>query len=283
MKKYKKIVKWLGFVLLIAAAIGGSLYFIYIRPFIEKMKLTEIIKFDESLTIVIGGGGNSGILTSDSLILIIDTKMDEAAKKLYEQTKLLAGNTPILVVNTHFHPDHIGGNELYVNSKIIAGGNYSQEIWIKEADKKSLPNTWLKDRLTFKMGDETVTILNFGKDVHTQSDVVVYLHNRKLLFAGDVILNKQAPVLMGKANPEGYLWAFDWLSKNFDIQKVVPGHGAVDGIEIITHYRQYFMDMKLAANNKDEREKLIAKYKDWGQLPFFMSPEATIKAFKKSN
>ena len=283
MKKFKKILKWVGFLLLIAAVIGGSLYFIYLRPFILKMKYTEVIKFDENLTIVKGGGGNSGILTSDSLVILIDTKMDEAALKLYEQTKTLAKNKPILVVNTHFHPDHIGGNDLYVNSKIIAGGNYSEEIWIKEATKKSLPNTWLKDRLTFKMGDETVSIINFGKDVHTESDVVVYLHNRKLLFAGDVILNKQAPVLMGKAKPEGYLWAFDWLSTNFDIQKVVPGHGEVGGIEVLTNYRQYFMDMKLAANKTTEKNALIAKYKDWGQLPFFMSPEATVRAFEKNH
>ena len=131
------------------------------------------------------------------------------------------------------------------------------------------------------MGEETVTILNFDKNAHTESDVFVYLHKRKLLFGGDVILNKQNAIIMGNGDPEGYLAAFEFLQKEFDIEHVVPGHGAFGGKEVLVDFEHYFKDLKLAAEDDSQKDKLIAKYKDWGMLPVFMSPQATVKAFKK--
>jgi glyoxylase-like metal-dependent hydrolase (beta-lactamase superfamily II) len=283
MQIFKKILKGAGILLLIVIVTGITLYMIYLRPFMNKMKETSVINYDKELTLVIGGGGNSGILTSDSLVIVIDTKMDEAAKQLYEKVKALAGNKPILVINTHYHPDHSKGNSYYKGQTIIAGGNYTKELWIKEAGAESLPTEWLKDRMDIKMGDDTLTILNLAKDIHTASDMVVYLHKRKMLFGGDVILNKQAPVLMGKADPDAYMTAFDALPKLFEIKKIVPGHGAMGGIELIDVFREYFNDMKTASTDASQKDELIEKYKDWNQIPIVMSPGATIKAFQKKN
>ena len=130
------------------------------------------------------------------------------------------------------------------------------------------------------MGDDTATIINLGQNIHTASDVMVYLHKRKMLFGGDVILNQQVPALFGAADPEGYLKAFDMLPKQFDIQKVVPGHGPIGGIEIIDNFRQYFLDMKTASTDEAKKDELVAKYKGWGQIPVLMSPGRTISVFK---
>jgi glyoxylase-like metal-dependent hydrolase (beta-lactamase superfamily II) len=281
MKILKKTLKWLGIIILLLVAVGATLYMIYLRPFMQKMKQTTIVNYDKELTLVLGGGGNSGILVSDSLVIVIDTKMDEAAEQLFKTVKELAGNKPILVINTHYHPDHSTGNSFYTGQTIIAGGNYTKEFWVKEAGEKTLPTQWLQDRMDIKMGDDTVTLLNLAKNVHTASDIVVYLHKRKMLFGGDVILNKQAPAIMGVSDPDGYLMAFDMIPKQFDIQKIVPGHGAVGGIEVINDFKQYFIDMKTAATNQSKKDELVAKYKDWGQIPMFMSPGATISAIKK--
>jgi uncharacterized membrane-anchored protein len=83
----KKTLKWLGIVVLILVAIGGTLYMVYLHPFMQKMKQTNTIKYDTELTLVMGGGGNSGILVSDSLVIVIDTKMDEAAEQLAKTVK----------------------------------------------------------------------------------------------------------------------------------------------------------------------------------------------------
>src|ERR1700752_2382991 len=92
MKILKKTLKWLGIIVLLLVAIGATLYMIYLRPFMQKMKQTTVVNYDKELTIILGGGGNSGILISDSLVIVIDTKMDEAAEQLANTVKELAGN-----------------------------------------------------------------------------------------------------------------------------------------------------------------------------------------------
>ncbi|PBQ32375.1 hypothetical protein CNR22_11535 [Sphingobacteriaceae bacterium] len=277
----KKMFKWLGIIVLVIALIGGSLYMIYLRPFLEKMKEITMIPYDKELMIVIGGGGNSGIIASDSLVIVVDTKMDDAAKNLYDQAKQVEGNKPILVINTHIHPDHNSGNKFYKGSTIIAGGNYTAEQWNKEAGKESLPTEWLKGRKDIKMNDDTITIINFGKPAHTESDVFVYSHKRKLLFGGDVILNKQNAIILGKADPDGFIEAIAYFQKTFSIEHIVPGHGAYGGKEVMLDFEQYFKDMKTAASDDSQSEVLLAKYKDWNGIPVVMSPKATMKAFKK--
>jgi len=254
---------------------------IYLHPTLKKMKETNIVKYDKELTLVLGGGGNSGILISDSLVIVINTKMDDGAQQLYKMVKEQAGNKPVLVINTNFHPDNCGGNMYYKGQTIIAGGNYTEKLWKNEAGEENLPTKWLKDKMDIKVGDDTVTIFNFAKTINTVSDVVVYFHKRKILFAGDIILNKQVPVLTENSDPDAYISAFDSLPKQFDIEKIVPGHGAIGGLELIDNFRQYFIDMKTAATDDSKKDELVAKYKDWVQLPFFMSPDATINAIKK--
>jgi glyoxylase-like metal-dependent hydrolase (beta-lactamase superfamily II) len=281
MKLFKKILKWTGGILLLLGAIGFTLYMVYMNPFIQKMKQTKQVQYDKELTLVLGGGGNSGILVSDSLVLVIDSKMGDAAEQFSKTVKQLAGTKPILLVNTHIHGDHTGGNKFFKGQRIIAGGNYTPEQWTKEAGAETMPTDWLKDKMDIPMGTDTATLFNVGQNAHTASDVVVYLHKRKLLFAGDLILNKQVPALFGVADPDGYLAVYAVLSKKFDIQKVVPGHGEVGGPELFDNFRQYFSDMKTAATDDSKKDELVAKYKDWGQLPIMMSPGATIAVFKK--
>jgi len=280
MKILKKILKYIGILLLVVLVIGATIYLIYLRPFMNKMKQVTTVQYDKELTLVLGGGGNSGVLVSDSLVIVIDTKQDEAAEQLSKQVLQLAGNKPILVVNTHFHPDHTSGNKYYKGQSILVGGNYTKDFWMKEVDKENLPTLWLPTKMDIKMGNDTATIINLSQNIHTASDVMVYLHKRKMLFGGDVILNKQVPALFGVADPDGYLAIFDGLPKQFDIHYIVPGHGAVGGFELIDNFRQYFLDMKTAATDDAKKAELVAKYKDWAQIPLFMSPGRTISVFK---
>ena len=281
MKMMKKILKWIGVVSLIILVMAGGFYFMYIRPFMQHMKQTNTVQYDKDLTLVLGGGGNSGILVSDSLVLVIDTKMDEAAEQLAKQVKDMAGNKPILVVNTHYHSDHSSGNKFFNGASILVGGNYTKEFWEKEVGKENLPTIWLKDKMDVKMGDDTATIFNLGKNVHTASDVMVYLHKRKMLFGGDVILNKQVPAIMGVADPYGYVATFEMLPKNYDIKTIVPGHGPIGGMEVIENFKGYFNDMILAAADGSKKDQMIEKYDGWAQVPVIMSPGATIKAIEK--
>jgi len=268
----------------VVVLIAVTLFFIYVYPFMKEMQKITTIQYDPRMTVMLGGGGNSGILVSDSAVLVIDTKMSGGADSLYHLVKALTGGKkPVIVVNTHIHTDHTGGNKLFHGQTIIAGGSYDPAFWTAECGKEGTPTVWVKDSLTIRMGEETVTIINLTWNAHTQSDVFVYLHNRKMLFGGDVILNHAAPAMFARYNADGYgyLKAFDYLIQRFDIAKVVPGHGDMGGPEVISAYRDYFTDMKLAALDHSKENELVAKYADYRHIPRLMSSEAVVDWFEK--
>jgi glyoxylase-like metal-dependent hydrolase (beta-lactamase superfamily II) len=110
---------------------------------------------------------------------------------------------------------------------------------------------------------------------------MVYSKQHHTLFGGDVILNKQNPILLGGASADAYVEEIMKVMQQYDIQKVVPGHGAVGGPEVLNDFLGYFEDMKTAAANPDQEKDLVKKYADWNEIPFVMSPGATIKHYRK--
>lgn len=277
----KKILKWTGLIVLVIAVTGFILYLIYLRPFIQNMKNVERVQVDSNFVIVTGGGGNSGIISSDSLVIVIDTKMDEFADTLYAEVKKIAGKRPVLVINTHWHPDHVGGNHLYEQKNVMASAAYVQEEWRKETDAASLPGRWLNRPLLIPMDEDTLLVYDLGGPVHTPGDIMVYLKKRKVLFGGDVILNKSCPILLGNASGEGYIEALADCAR-LEVKTVVPGHGPVGGPEVITDFLWYFEDVKMAAYEPKKKKEVIKKYAEWRQIPFVMSTGATISHFDKA-
>lgn len=277
----KKFLKWTIGVVLVVGTTVLVLFWVYLKPFIDKMKHQENVLVDSSFRVITGGGGNSGIISSDSLLLVIDTKMDDAAKSLFDTVQKLAGKRPILVINTHWHPDHVGGNKLYKKEQIMAGGSYKIEDWTKESGAESLPGRWVKDELVIPMGTDTAIVFNLAKNVHTPSDVMVYFKQRQILFGGDVILNQQSPALLGNASAMAYMDVLYDVAIKYPVKMIVPGHGSTGGPEVITNFLAYFEDMREAAEHPEKKSELIAKYKQYAQVPFFMSPGATVSNFEK--
>jgi glyoxylase-like metal-dependent hydrolase (beta-lactamase superfamily II) len=241
---------------------------------------TDTVQFDKNLTIITGGGGNSGILVTDSAIFVIDTKMGKNAEKLYNMAKEKAGQKPIIVINTHYHMDHVGGNQFYKGSKIYLG-NYTKEFLEKNVKPEQMPTMLVVDSLIMNMGNETLMLYNLGQ-AHTFNDMVVYLKNRKLLFSGDLIFYNVNPVLkkVSGADVDKWIDVLDKLSKTFEIKSIIPGHGKSGGKELITSMKTYFEDMKIAAANPDKEKEMLTKYKDWQTMPKMASPEYTINYIK---
>lgn len=281
--KAKKVLAWFLALAVATLVIAGTFYVVYVRPMLNELMQVKTIRYDKELTLVLGGGGNSGILVGDSVVLVVDTKFKEPAAQFYNTVKQLAGDRHIVVVNTHVHNDHTDGNHYYKGATIIAGANYGKEFWVSDVCERNLPTQWLKDSLMLKIGDDTACIFNLPWKAHTQSDVVVYLQHRKVLFAGDLVLNKKSPAMFKKyeSRSKGYLAAFDWMQRNLAITTVVPGHGAPGGTELIDNFRQFFEDMRAVAAGRISRTEVLAHYNNWTQIPLIMSSGATITYIKE--
>ena len=121
----------IGIVVLIVIAVAG--FFIY--PQYKSFMTVETVLYDKDLTFYLSGGGNSGILVTDSAVVVIDSKLSKPAKSLYEIAREKAGSKPIIVVNTHYHGDHVNGNQYYKGDKIYIG-NYDKDFLAKNVEKE---------------------------------------------------------------------------------------------------------------------------------------------------
>jgi len=265
---------------IILVVLAGTTAIIFYPAY--RFMFTEITRVvDKNLTIVQGGGGNSGVLVTDSAVVVIDTKMGGDAEKLYNLAKSKAGSKKIIVVNTHCHGDHVKGNRFYKGSDIYIGA-YDQKFLLEDLGPENMPNRFVKDSLTIYLGDETMCLYNLGQ-AHTLNDMVALLKNRKVLFTGDLVFHKINPVLVKKngANVDKWIVALDQMLKLPGIGLVVPGHGETGDRTMIESIKNYFLDMKVAAADPSKEKEMKLKYKDWMKLPMMTSPGATIDYIRK--
>jgi cyclase len=279
LSKTKKILIGIALILVLLIT-GGSIYLYPVYTFFFQ---TETQILDKDLTFLLGGGGNSGILVTDKAVVVIDTKMGGDAESLFKLAREKAKGKTILVINTHYHGDHVNGNHFYKGFRIYIG-NYNRAFLQKEVNSDDMPTDFVKDSLVLDLGNETIMLYDLGQ-AHTFHDMVVYLKNRKVLFSGDLIFHHINPFLKNESGADVDKWmaALNVILNKFELEKVVPGHGATGGKEMVQSMVDYFADMKVAAKDPARAGELKVKYKDWVELPRMTSPQATIDYIRETS
>ena len=202
-----------------------------------------------------GGGwcvSNAGVVVGDSIAVVVDTAATQArASKLRDAVTAVAGGRPRLLVNTHHHGDHVFGNALFApdativaheraRAEMIEAGFGLRQLW-PDVDWGGLPLTpptlTFRDAVTIHAGELRIELLYVGIPAHTTNDVVAWVPDRSVLFAGDVVMSGVTPYcLMGSV--DGSLRAIDRL-RALGPRTVVSGHGPVTGPEVFDATEAY--------------------------------------------
>lgn len=196
---------------------------------------------------------NAGIVVGDGTTppVLVDTAATEARARLLRAAMArLTPYAPMIVVNTHHHGDHHFGNALFTPTATVVAsaatravmadkGTALRQVWpqVPWGDLElTLPTLTFEDRLTLHAGGLRVELIDLGT-AHTVSDTVAWLPERRVLFAGDVVLPGCTPfVLMGSVS--GSLAAVERL-RALDPEVVVGGHGPVAGPEALDATEAY--------------------------------------------
>ncbi len=77
----------------------------------------------------LGAMGNAGIIDMGNFTVIFDTfNIQQAAEDLKQASEELTGNKIRYVINSHWHGDHVRGNQVFKDADIIASGTTAQLI-----------------------------------------------------------------------------------------------------------------------------------------------------------
>ena len=132
-----------------------------------------------------------------------------------------------------------------------------------------LPDTFFENEMSLDGPDRSVKLITKGKG-HTESDIILYLQDNKIVFAGDLVFNDCHPYIP-HGDPDAWK---DWLTfiQTLDVSTVVPGHGETGPASELEEMKQYIVDVekeatKMFASNKTTEQvsemPIPDQYKDW--------------------
>ena len=145
--------------------------------------------FDDTCVIHYGEALDIFLLLGNKKALLIDTAYGRG--ELPNLVHELKGERELVVVNTHGHFDHTGGNRwfpsVYMHPNAMAYANHAfsplDETWLANMpypDYKMLP---VEDGFVFDLGGRSVEVLY--TPAHCDSSLTFLDHGRRLLFCGD--------------------------------------------------------------------------------------------------
>ena len=174
---------------------------------------------------------NVFLVETPSKFFVIDTYCgSDAMKPVLERINHSSKNKEIIVINSHFHWDHVWGNASFIGKDIISHEicrKFLDEQWEKQMKhnrqyilgraEKQLPNITFKEKIIFY--DEGIEL--FYSPGHTIDSISLFDHNEKVLYAGD---NLEKPIIYVENNDiKTYIKSLkNYL--NYKPKKIVAGH-----------------------------------------------------------
>jgi glyoxylase-like metal-dependent hydrolase (beta-lactamase superfamily II) len=185
-----------------------------------------------------------GVVLGDGEALVIDTRTTSGhARELIADIGRLTPLPVRLVVDTHWHSDHVFGNHDFrpatiwgherCRSRLLENGEQQRAALVSALpdladDIASLvidpPDRTFTEASTLAVGGRPVELAFLGRG-HTDADIVIVVPDAGILFAGDLLENDAVP-FFGAGYPLEWPATVERLLALVD-GPVVPGHGSI--------------------------------------------------------
>jgi len=227
---------------------------------------------------------NTGWVEFRDWVLVIDANYPWGARAILPDLRQTTKKPIRYVFDTHYHADHAFGNSIFVDegAAIVCSEDCFAESkaknpaqWKPElpTDRLEHPQVSFRDRLVFDDGKQRVELLKMGPG-HTLGDAVAWLPQHRILFTGDLCVNRPGNNVADKdADPDGWVRALDRMLL-LDVAILIPGHGVQGTKDAIRGQRAYLADMiqqvrdgirRRATPDQLEKQVNLSAHKPWGQ------------------
>ncbi len=200
----------------------------------------ETIDLGSGVYMMVGAGGNLGVSVGDDATVLIDDQFSPLTDKINAAIAALSDNPVEVVINTHWHFDHTGGNENYGNQgamifahdnvRVRMSGPHRFEAFdmdLPASPDAALPVVTYDDGLTLHLNGQTIDVIHVDP-AHTDGDSIVVFREANVVHLGDVFFNGLYPFVdqSSDGSVAGVIaaaaMALDMID---DDTKVIPGHG----------------------------------------------------------
>ncbi len=226
----------------------------------------------DNIYMLVGQGGNITVQVGDDGVLVVDTEFAPLADKIVAAIREISDKPIRYIIDTHYHGDHIGGNErLRIAGNTVIGGNMPgavpyaegggaqiiahENVLLRLSGAMGVPavesglwptDTFFNEEKKMYYNGEGIRLLH-QPNAHTDGDIIVFFRRSDVIAAGDVLTLTSYPIidLAGGGSYEGFINALNTL-KEIIIPVygqdggtlVVPGHGRLAGLGDVMDYRE---------------------------------------------
>ena len=243
-----------------AALLGGAVAVVVAQNDMSQVEIkTE--KLSDHVWVLHGAGGNIGLCSGDDGALLVDDQYAPLSARILAAVKQ-ANDQPLhWVVNTHWHGDHVGGNENMVaagatliahdrvRQRMVEGQNnkfFSRKV--EPAPARALPLITFNDSTTLHVNGEDVTAFHVAP-AHTDGDVIVWFPRSNVVHMGDTFFSATYPIidLESGGSINGLIAASERVLKRIgDDTRVIPGHGPTSDKAGLQRYHDMLVGVRAA-------------------------------------
>ncbi len=236
------------------AALPGS---VFARDF-DSVEI-RTLELGRGLYMLVGSGGNIGVCVGKDGIFLIDDQFAQLTPKIKHALAELSDEPIRFVLNTHWHSDHTGGNEILggEGALIVAHDNVRRRMSTEqfmEAFGRRVPASPIA-ALPVVSYDQSVTFHLNGHEIHafhvdpahTDGDSIVHFKGAGVVHMGDTYFNGMYPFFDASSGGrfEGLIEAtngvLEWAPPD---ARIIPGHGALSGRSELVAYRDMLVDVR---------------------------------------
>jgi cyclase len=215
-----------------------------------QMKVTKV---SGNVYMIEGSGGNIGASVGDDGIVIVDDQYAPLADKIQAALKGITDKPVRFIINTHYHPDHTGGNAYFqkqapiiaqdnVRKRLESGGGGgnggSIHIDTKPAPHEALPIITFDHDITVHLNGEDIRALYFPAG-HTDGDSIIFFPHSNVVHMGDDFVTYGFPFIdvEGGGSINGMIDGVAQVVSQLppDV-KVIPGHGPLSTLDDVRAY-----------------------------------------------
>ena len=248
-----------------------------------------VLNVQGSIHMLVVNGINAAVQIGDDGVLLVDAGDGAIAPQIIAAVRALSNKPIHTIVNTHVHPDHVGGNESIVKQRgagavqpvrVIAHQSVLNRLIaaapaggaggfrLNAAITLPINNTYDTPSKDFYLNGESI-VIHHMPSAHTDGDSIVHFRRSDVLAVGDVFTPEGYPLIDRSTggSVQGLITA---LNRILEITVparfqeggtyVIPGHGRLSDEADVVEYRD------MVTIIRDRVQDLVTKGLTWEQV-----------------